>query len=124
MAIERLRLLHKGETGYQGGGTINCDASMTAAHPWQVRLRLCVAEVAGFECWQQDGTPLVLDIGIARTGTATVGRVVAGSTKARAILDGQGLCPYPEHVEAAQDPEPWIRGASARRRLGDARPVG
>ena len=33
MAIERLRLLHTGETGYHGGGTINCDASMTRGAP-------------------------------------------------------------------------------------------
>lgn len=101
MAIERLRLLDTGETGYRGGGTINCDARATADHPWEVRVRLCLAEVNEFDRWRQDGTPLVVDIGVARTGTATVGRVVAGSTKARAVLEGQGLCPYPEHGAAA-----------------------
>ena len=98
MAVERLRLLHAGKTGYRGGGTIDCGASMTAAHPWEVRVRLRTDEVAGFERWQQEGTRLLVDIGDDRTGTATVGRVLAGSITALAVLDGQGRCPSPEHV--------------------------
>ena len=98
MKVERLRLLQADKPGYRGGGVIDCEASVAAAHPWAVRVRLSSAEVAGFERWQQESTPLVVDIGGDRSGTATVRRVVAGETTARAVLDGQGLCPYPEHV--------------------------
>ena len=42
----------------------------------------------------------MVDIGGDRMGTATVVRVLADSTTARAVLDGQGLCPYPEHGDA------------------------
>ena len=97
MTVERLRLLHADKLGYRGGGVIDCDANIALAHPWEVRLRLSSDEVAGFERWQEEGTPLVVDIGRDRSGTAIVGRVLAGSTMARAVLDGQGLCPYPEH---------------------------
>jgi len=108
MAVERLRLLHAGKTGYRGGGTIDCEASMTAAHPWEVRVRLSTDEVAGFERWQQEGTPLVVDIGGDRSGTATVGRVRAGSATARAVLDGRGSVPIPS--TGAQGAQPSTRG--------------
>ncbi len=97
MKVERLRLLHADELGYRGGGVIDCDASVALAHPWEVRVRLSTDEVAGFERWQEEGTALVVDIGGDRSGTAIVGRVRTDSTTARAVLDGQGLCPYPEH---------------------------
>ena len=102
MAMERLRLLHADKLGYRGGGLIDCDASEAAAHPWTVRVRLSSAEVAGFERWQEEGTPLVVDLGEDRGGTAIVARVLTGASTARAVLDGQGLCPYPEHVAEAQ----------------------
>ena len=95
--MERLRLLHADEPAYRGGGVIECDASIALAHPWEVRVRLSTDEVAGFDRWQQEGTPLVVDIGEDRSGTAIVGRVRPDSTSARVVLDGQGLCPYPEH---------------------------
>ncbi len=97
MNVERLRLLHADKLGSRGGGVIDCDASIALAHPWEVRVRLSTDEVAGFERWQEEGTALVVDIGDDRSGTAIVGRVRTDSTSARAVLDGQGLCPYPEH---------------------------
>ena len=102
MAIERLRLLDAGEGVYLGGGTIDCDASSAAGHAWEVHVRLSPGEVADFERWQEHDTPLVVDIGGDRTGTAIVGRVLPGSTTARAVLDGQGRCPYAEHFAPTQ----------------------
>ncbi len=102
MAIERLRLLDAGEGVYLGGGTIDCDASGAEVHAWEVHVRLSPGEVADFERWQEHDTPLGVDIGGDRTGTAIVGRVLLGSPTARAVLDGRGRCPYPEHSTRAQ----------------------
>ncbi len=102
MAMERLRLLHADQPAYRGGGVVDCDTSIALAHPWEVRVRLSSDEVAGFERWQEEGTPLVVDMGEDRSGTAIVARVLADSTSARAVLDGQGLCPYPEHGAQAE----------------------
>ena len=33
MKVARLRLLQADKPGYRGGGVIDCDASMAAAHP-------------------------------------------------------------------------------------------
>jgi hypothetical protein len=103
MAIERLQLLHSGEVVYRAGGTVDCASSAGEAHAWEIHVRLSPAEVTEFEGWMEHRTPLTVDIGGDRTAAAIVGRVLPGSTVARAVLDGFGLCPYPEHLAPAEE---------------------